>query len=396
MKNTLTYIALLFFYILSLTGCMNNDIQEIQSLISQIEATFVPDSRVDQFNISISKNGNDYILNGETTLRSAKQALTDSLSNRDISFTDDIEVLPSSELGNQIYGLVNNSVSNIRSEPKHSAQLATQALLGMPLQVLKEKSGWYYVRTPDDYLSWVDGGGIQLMDKVAYEKWKSSQKIIYQNTYGFSFAKPSEAAEKVTDLVAGNILELLESSGSFYKVSYPDGRIAFVPKKDAIKLDQWKDQLKTDQGSLVRTAKTMMGIPYLWGGTSTKGVDCSGFTKTVFFMNGMIIPRDASQQVNAGVLVDTTQQWESLEVGDLLFFGTPATDNKKQRVVHVGMWIGDKQFIHSSRHVRISSVDPDLPNYDEYNVNRYLQARRYLKNTQGNIIQTTAMYDELK
>lgn len=382
--------------VLLLGGCMNTQQQkEIKDLVETTKTRFVPDSRVDQFNVEVSSSNGTYVLSGETTIPEAKQELMDAISQRDISVLDSIDVLPSHALEGETYGLVTNSVSNIRSEPRHSAQLATQALLGMPLKVLKKAGGWYYVRTPDDYLSWVDSGGIHRMNKQNYEEWKSAEKLIYIDTYGFSYKQPSKTSEKVSDLAAGNILKLESDTGAFYEAAYPDGRIAYIPKEEAKLLAEWENELEITQQSLVETAKTMMGIPYLWGGTSTKGVDCSGFTKTVYFMNGLIIPRDASQQVHAGILVDETKDWSKLEAGDLLFFGVPASENRSRRVVHVGMWIGENQFIHSSGKVRISSVDPDIPNYDEYNVNRYLEARRYLQNAEGNIIQTTAMYDEL-
>ena len=103
----------------------------------------------------------------------------------------------------------------------------------------------------------------------------------------------------------------------------------------------------------------MLGVPYLWGGTSPKGNDCSGFTKTVYLMNGFVIPRDASQQVTAGKIVDENLKFEGLEKGDLMFFGTPAKDGKKQRVTHVGIWLGNGkgEFIHSASNVHLSSVN---------------------------------------
>jgi len=112
-------------------------------------------------------------------------------------------------------------------------------------------------------------------------------------------------------------------------------------------------------------------------------------------MNGQIIPRDASQQVKAGTLIDADKNWDKLEVGDLLFFGREATDIRSRAVTHVGMWIGNNQFIHSASNVHISSVDPSSEVYDEFNTNRYLEARRYLNNWNGNIIQTSVMYNAL-
>ena len=97
-------------------------------------------------------------------------------------------------------------------------------------------------------------------------------------------------------------------------------------------------------------------------------------------MNGLIIPRDASQQINAGKTVDIDLTFNSLEKGDLLFFGRAATADKKQRVRHVGIWLGnDKmEFIHASGNVHLSSMDDQQPHYDEMNKNRYLGSKRYL------------------
>ena len=105
-------------------------------------------------------------------------------------------------------------------------------------------------------------------------------------------------------------------------------------------------------------------------------------------MNGFIIPRDASQQIHAGKIVDSKLTFEELQKGDLLFFGTKASVTKKQRVTHVGIWLGNgkQEFIHASGNVHISSMDVNQAHYDEFNKNRYLGSRRYLAVEDKNII----------
>ena len=150
----------------------------------------------------------------------------------------------------------------------------------------------------------------------------------------------------------------------------------------------WLKNLKSTPENIEVIAKKMNGFPYLWGGTSTKGMDCSGFTKMVYLMNGYIIPRDASQQINAGKTIDYHLKFDGLKKGDLLFFGKKATADSKQRVTHVGIWLGNKkmEFIHSSGNVHISSMHPEQPNYDDFNRNRYIGSKRYLNIVDKDIV----------
>ena len=360
----------------------------LEEEIQEIKAEFAPDKRVALFDVSVKKKGTSFILIGESDMPDAIAAFKEKLGSQNIEFIDSIQALPSVELGEKTQAVVNISVANLRSNPKHSAELATQATMGTPVKVLKKEGGWYYIQTPDKYLSWVDDGGITLMDSERFEKWKTGNKIIYTKTYGHAYDAADEK-EIISDLVAGDILEFVKLSDDHFVAAYPDGRIALVRLDEAESYFGWIQDMNPTPENLVATSKTLMGVPYLWGGTSTKGMDCSGFTKTVYFLNGMVIPRDASQQVHTGKQIDENQSFENLEKGDLLFFGRTATDSTKEKVVHVGMWIGNKEFIHASNMVRVSSIDPKAENYDEYNLNRYLRSKRILKQEDKDLIDLT-------
>ena len=351
---------------------------QIQELVEQTRTEFAPDKRVALFDISTEEDKNGIILKGETNSEEAKNRLLSDLDSAGVNYKDSIQVLPSEELGEKLYGIIDVSVANLRGDSKHSSELVTQATLGTPVKIWKRTEEWYYIQTPDDYLSWVDHGGITTMNESEFNNWKNSEKIIFTKAYGNSHAKPDLNSNPVTDLVTGAVLEFLEDSGDFYKVRYPDGKEAYIFKDHAKNYGEWLQNLEPDGESLTRVSEKLMGLPYLWGGTSAKGVDCSGFTKTIYFMNGVVIPRDASQQIKEGTLVDDESDFSKLEVGDLLFFGRPATDSTSEKVVHVGMWIGNNEFIHSSGDVHISSVDDKAENFDEFNKSRYLRTKRYL------------------
>ena len=365
MKKTLLQKAFVLILIALNISCGTN-LEEKKISNDEIESIkdfFAPDKRTALFNVDVLEDPSGLKLVGESNLPKAIDSLKANLKEKGIQFVDEINILPSSDLKGKTKAIINISAANLRSNPKHSAELATQAILGTEVNVLKKDSDWYLIQTPDEYLAWVDAGGIQLMDEKSLSRWETSNKIIYTNT----------------DLVAGSLLKVLEEEEGYYKVQFPDGRQALVSKEEASDYTSWLSSLSYDANALIETSKSLMGVPYLWGGTSTKGVDCSGFTKTIYYMNGMVIPRDASQQVHAGKPIDSIADFSKLDKGDLLFFGRKATDSTAEKVVHVGMWIGDNQFIHSSNMVRVSSVDKNASNYDEYNVSRYLRTKRLLK-----------------
>lgn len=392
MKNA--KIGILFTVILFIS-CNNNSllVTGLKGVNESIKKQYAPDKRVAIYDIELDYTNDKIIASGETDSKIGYQKLLDSLKSLDIDFINQIRVLPDTIIGNKMYAIAKNSVINIRSEPKHSAELGTQGLLGMPLKVLDKKGDFYRIQTPDKYISWVDKGGIHRMNKGEYDNWNNRKKVIFTKNFGYVYAEKNENSEIISDITLGGILKFKGLSNDFFEVEYPDKRTGFLKRDEAIDYESWMLNFPTSQESIEKIAKSMIGFPYLWGGTSSKGMDCSGFTKMTYLLNGFVIPRDASQQINAGKIIDNDLNFSGLEKGDLLFFGTKATEEKKQRVVHVGIWLGNEkmEFIHASGNVHLSSIDKNQPNYDEFNKNRYLGSRRYLGIKDKNIIDLKAI-----
>ena len=351
----------------------------ITQIIESFTQRFAPDKRTAIFQIDAFKQNNQLILTGRTNLFGAKSFLIDRLKIEKVAIVDEIKTLPEPELEDKVYGLVEVSVCNIRYSPKHAGELASQALMGTPVRILeKEDNGWLLIQTPDQYISWVDRGAITMMNKEGMDRWKAVPKVIYTRFYGSAYSEPDEESATVSDLVAGCMMELIIEKEDFYQVLFADQRIGFVSKKESNIYNNWLTKISVSEESLIKTSKQLMGVPYLWGGTSFKGVDCSGFTKTIYFLNGIILPRDASQQVMIGETIDKTGNWANLKPGDLLFFGDKREDGS-ERVIHVAMWLGNGEFIHASDKVRVNSMIVTASNYDDYNAKRYLRAKRILK-----------------
>jgi AmmeMemoRadiSam system protein B len=279
-------------------------------------------------------------------------------------------------IGSESMGLVTISVTNIRKQPSHVAELVSQAILGTPVMILAAKDNWFKIQTPDTYSGWIEQSSVQTVNKQEMERWKKATKEIYMENTGWIYVSASEKSEIVGDIVGSSILEKTGESNGYISVVLPDGRKGFIDKQKVMDFDTWKKTNYCSEENLCRVAKTFMGIPYLWGGTSAKGVDCSGFVQSVFLRNGVILQRDASLQALHGIPVDISDGFTRLKKGDLLFFGTEK--NGSPHVTHVALYLGNNDYINSSGRVMINSLDPGKKSYNGTRIKTLLEAKRII------------------
>ncbi|UBM58825.1 C40 family peptidase [Marinilongibacter aquaticus] len=353
-RFVLSLLALILFQ------CKPQDTdKKITEDLEKIQSEFIPDKREKFFDFEVEKQ----VIHGKTDQAQIKAAIAEYVA-KNANLTDSIALLPAKELGSDTLAFVRISVANIRSKPGHSAELSTQALMGTPIRVLDKKGSWYLVQSPDHYLGYVDSGALSF-DNQAFNE---SKKLVFSQAYGTVHETQSAGSLPVTDIVFGDLVGEKGRSGNIVEVAIPGGRSGYLPASQLMELDDYLAQ--ANRNDIENIAVQLMGVPYLWGGTSFKGVDCSGFTRTVYMGKGLYIPRDASQQAKVGQRIEVAEDFSNVQKGDLLFFG-----RDRDHVTHVALYLGDKRFIHSSGMVRYASFDSTAANYDAYNLKRLLFAQ---------------------
>jgi hypothetical protein len=364
----------MFAFFQTIPSCRSESkFQDFQNIIDRISIKWVPDKREGIAGLTVYKQAESIVIKGETNCPQLKMEVLDSLSAKGYEVIDSVLLLPGNDVGDYKYGIATLSVINLRREPEHSAELVSQSILGTPVKVLKNSGYWILVQTPDKYIAWSEKGSFQLMTESEFIEWKNACKVIYIENSGWIYESIEEKGV-IGDLVAGSIMKSGGKVSSYEKVILPDGREGYVRGKAVENFDDWKNEKTTDGLAVLRIASSLMGIPYLWGGSSSKGVDCSGFAQTAYFMNGIILSRDASLLALHGESVDISEGWNKLQAGDLMFFGS--IRNSKPRVTHVAIYKGDSEFIHSAGRVMVNSLDSTRSNYSSYRRNSFLSARR--------------------
>lgn len=232
------------------------------------------------------------------------------------------------------FGICHLSVIPVRSGASDKSEMTTQLLFGETVEILEKRASWIKIRcTWDNYIGWTDKKQIKPITPSEYELY---QEIF---AYNLELVQPIMGDEHYIPITMGAVLPnfdgmRLSLNGSSYNFS---GQAVFP-------LD-----IKLSIDFILKIARKYLYAPYLWGGRSPLGIDCSGFTQMVFKIAGIPLPRDAYQQVEEGELVHFIEQSRN---GDLAFF-----ENRKGKITHVGMIINDKEIIHASGHVRIDKID---------------------------------------
>lgn len=299
------------------------------------------------------------------------------------------------------------SENMMRLNPDYESPLETQALMGTIVEIIGEESYWRQVVTPEPYTAWCTNLGLVEMTAEQINEYKAAPKYICTVQHSGVYETPSVKSRRLSDLSMGNLLRIVYKEGKKVKpsvkkkwaeVMLPDGRKGWTPAADLKPFAEWAGKQKLTAENIVNTAMQFEGTPYLWGGASSKGLDCSGLVRLTFMMNGHLLPRNASQQVNHGreiimecnhsITPDSDKLYQEmltrtkhLQPGDLVFFGSPETFWSKEKITHVGIYIGNGRIIHASHKVRVNSLIPGQKDYYE-NSHRLLKARRFI-NWQG-------------
>ena len=235
--------------------------------------------------------------------------------------------------------IVKSSIAPLYLDSSFKSELVSQALIWENLTILDKKSNWYKVRQWDSYISWIHNSYISdLSFKDNYKiKWYYLNKTISKKNLVLSFGSALP--------VIGN------NSTNYHQVLLPDLRKVNINKKYLIDCN---NNLKNKD--IIKYAIDLIGVPYLWGGKSSFGYDCSGFIQSIIRLKGIVFPRDCIDQINSR-LVEVNNNKPT--IGDLIYF------KENNRVNHVGMYIDEDVFIHSSGQVKINSINKKNKHYSD-------------------------------
>jgi hypothetical protein len=386
--NNHLQVVLIVLGFLAFSSCRDaNKAKTFDQMAERIRTHYIEDSRVDRLELRHVSTLSGLLVEGYTTIPEAFDSINTVLSDGGfVVKKSNFRLLPDAELLNgKTVGIINVSVANLRSKPGHSQELATQALLGTPIQVLDFQGGWYLVRTPDRYIAWLEPGAFVGMKPREASDWLNSELKIFTDR-PLEASKTPASKEYITDLVSGNIVAYgTMEEGDKSRIILPNGEDAWTGSTSIEDAPDWFRPETLNVAELLSTARLLKGRPYMWGGTSTKAMDCSGFTKMAYYLNGYVIPRDASQQVHAGEEVELTNDFRNLVPGDLLFFGRYRKDGS-EKITHVAFYLGEGRFLHSGAdngRIKEESFLPEDEGYAEHRLKSLLRARRLSPDTKG-------------
>jgi hypothetical protein len=233
-------------------------------------------------------------------------------------------------------------VANLHSGPSAEADVVSQAIYGANVAWLDEAAGWVRVQTPDDYTGWVVRMALRRVERPYASSGRVAEvQALFANLYhgpDVTVRRPVLTVPFETRLEV--TAEPEPEDRRWIQVRLADDGQAWVQRGDVT-----FDPQPLSIPETIALAKRFLGLPYLWGGTSTFGYDCSGFTQMLSRRRGLRFPRDSGPQARWDGAVPVERA--GLEPGDLLFFG-PAPD----QITHTGMYIGGGEFLHATAYQR--------------------------------------------
>ncbi len=245
------------------------------------------------------------------------------------------------------------SVAPVRREPSDASEMVTQLLFGELCEITEVKNSWIKIKIVfDEYEGWIDSKQILIISDIEYTNFLQETSFISEP---FSLLVSNNQPFPVT--IGAEIHHLNEQ------------KIFELTPNNQFLVEEGTIQEKQDKSQILELAFKYINTPYLWGGKTTYGIDCSGLTQMVYKIAGYKLPRDANQQAEVGEVLSFI---EEAEPGDLAFF-----ENQEGKIIHVGFILPDQKILHSSGKVRIDNLD--YTGIFNSNLNKYTHQLRFIR-----------------
>lgn len=312
---------------------------ETTALVEAVREEFAPDPRIAVFEVSLEVDGDAVALVGVTSEASAADELRLRIAGltgwREVR--DEVQRLPDTGPEEMVHALVTSAVAPMLSGPAVRETQISQTVLGNRLVVLRRVGRWLQCRAYDGYIGWIHAGYLALQHEHEVRSWEVGGAGEPWISLGSEVI--GHDGERIIFLPWGARV-IREPDGL---VRLPDGRMG-VPHGDIFPAALRPISFPAAGEAMCETASRWLGAPYLWGGVTMGGVDCSGFVQALHRLHGTTLPRDSDQQSRSGAQIDPGEEFSQLRAGDLLFFA----EDSGGRVTHVTMSTGGSQIIHSS------------------------------------------------
>jgi cell wall-associated NlpC family hydrolase len=305
------------------------------------------DDRLFAFDVeAVLKDGGRVELNGHIEFPETRNALATYLGVLGFAVEDRLVKLPADQLGERIFGLVKVSHSLGYNRPHGRRSIETDCLLGEPLYLLRETDGQLLVHSGEGYLSYIRNADVLRVDGDAFARYTHGPSV--------RIVSDHELAGGLT-VPAGARLKWISTNGEMVSAELPTGETVDLPATAC----EVRAEPAAELDAIIGNAQQLLGTPYLWGGRTSDGVDCSGLVQIGYATAGLHLPRDSYQQFYVGRLTATRWHMAGLRRGDTLYF---LGDDGKIR--HTGIYLGNDRYLHAVEPVvRINSLNPAHEDY---------------------------------
>ena len=353
-------------------------------LVERLRSQYFADGRFTHADLHVEQQNGTVTISGTVLDRPAVEFFLGVLFQHAPTVNWRDEMTPLVAGPDYSWALAKRAVMDVRREPSNGAERVTQIIFGEPVEVLRRSGNWAFIRGHDGYLGWTHGEPLHTCSAEAVHDWSSAvTHVVRQPLLACYVDASGEPHQQVMLLPFGARLHVEGTDGAYCSIRCPDSVLRWVPATGLLPSAELMHSGIDGLRTIVNWAQALIGVPYLWGGKTPFGYDCSGLVQMLYSMIGVDLRRDADQQAAQGHVVP----FDEICFGDCLFFDTNASEaelhapREQSEVTHVALAIDGQEFLHASRRhggVVRGSFDPHSAWYIPTYRQRFLGARRYL------------------